>query len=105
MKFNLLPAKSVSHDSHAKGAHHAPHTEDCNSNTPYDGTNPRADGLAIALHPGVIEEGSQFLKGKVMREKDPLFVAFSMLTFYEFTLFIYCKSLYEAQKDCGGVLS
>lgn len=37
---NFLPAKPVSHDANAKGAHHAAHTEDGNSNTPDNGAYP-----------------------------------------------------------------
>lgn len=60
-KSHVLPAKLVRQDTHAEGAHHAAHTEDGDGDAPDDGTDPRADGLTITLHPGVVEERSQFL--------------------------------------------
>lgn len=62
IKLYFKPAKSIGHDAHAEGADHAAHTEDGNSDTPDDGANPIADRLTITLHPGVVEERSQFLK-------------------------------------------
>lgn len=56
------PSKSVRHDSHAEGAHHAAHAEDGHGDAPDDGAGARADRLLVAFHPGVVEEGSQFLE-------------------------------------------
>lgn len=55
------PSKAVGHDSHAEGAHHATHTEDRHGDAPDNGAHVRADGLLVALHPGGVEEGAQFL--------------------------------------------
>lgn len=52
------PSKSVCHDSHTEGAHHAAHAKDGYSDAPDDGADPWADGLLVAFHPGVVEEGS-----------------------------------------------
>lgn len=60
-KTTFLPAKAVRHDAHAEGAHHAAHAEDGDGDAPDDGADPRGDGDAIALHPGVVEERSEFL--------------------------------------------
>lgn len=60
--FPAVPAKSVGHDTHAEGAHHAAHTKDGNGNAPHDGADARVDGHAVTLHPGVVEERSEFLR-------------------------------------------
>lgn len=59
----ISPSKPVCHDSHAEGAHHAAHAEDGHGDAPDDGAHPRADRLLVALHPGVVEEGAEFLVG------------------------------------------
>lgn len=64
MKFYPLPAKSIGHDAHTEGAHHAAHTEDGYSDAPDDGTNPWTDGLVVTLQPGLVEERPQFLNKK-----------------------------------------
>lgn len=57
-KFKFSPAKSVGHDAHTEGAHHAAHTKDGDSDAPDDGADSRSDGYAITLHPGIVEERS-----------------------------------------------
>lgn len=60
-KVRFLPAKLVSYDTNTKGAHHAAHTEDGNSNAPDNGANTRVDVLVISLIPGYVEERFEFL--------------------------------------------
>ncbi|KAG5264444.1 hypothetical protein AALO_G00253850 [Alosa alosa] len=55
------PAEFVGYDSHTEGPGHATHAEDGHRQTPHDGAGAWLDGLPIALHPGAVEEGSQFL--------------------------------------------
>lgn len=57
----FVPAKLVSYDTNTKGAHHAAHTEDGNSNAPDNGANTRVDFLVISLIPGYVEERFEFL--------------------------------------------
>lgn len=61
IEFPRVPAKSIGHDAHAEGAHHAAHTKDGDGNAPDDGADARVDGLAVTLHPGVVEERLEFL--------------------------------------------
>lgn len=61
IEFPGVPAKSVCHDPHAEGAHHAAHTKDGDGNAPHDGADARVDGLVVTFHPGGVEESSEFL--------------------------------------------
>lgn len=65
MKNSFVPAKPVSYDTNTKGAHHAAHTEDGNSNAPDNGANTRVDFLVISLIPGYVEERFEFLSAKM----------------------------------------
>lgn len=58
----LVPAKPVGHDPHTEGSHHPTHAEDGHGHAPHDGANAVADWLPVSLHPGVVEERSQFLR-------------------------------------------
>lgn len=77
----VLPAKPVGHDSHTEGSHHPANAKDGHGDTPDDGANSLADWLSVSLHPGVVEERSQFLRSWTEKQSKftPVNVRFTSL--------------------------